>query len=194
MGWVMTGIPLGEYLRSMNACSESVRWAEGYGTDWPSAWTQCPRGDWMLWIAGMVAVDRKLLVLAACACARRALVHVPAGEDRPRLAIETAERWARGEAGFEEVRKAATAAWEAATEAASSAAYSSAAVASAAAEVAAGTVAEEVAEVAFAAAEVSSAWVVASSAWVVAENKAHADVVRKMIPVRVMLDLPLFGD
>ena len=29
----------------------------------------------------------------ACACARRALPYVPAGEDRPRLAIEAAEKW-----------------------------------------------------------------------------------------------------
>ena len=37
---------------------------------------------------------RRRLVLVACACARRGLQFVPMHEDRPRLAIDTAERWA----------------------------------------------------------------------------------------------------
>jgi hypothetical protein len=57
----------------------------------------------------------RALVLATGACARTALEYVPAGEDRPRLAIETAERWARGEATLDEVRRAKSdtnAAWK----------------------------------------------------------------------------------
>jgi hypothetical protein len=34
------------------------------------------------------------VVRLACQCARTALQYVPNGEDRPRLAIEAAERWA----------------------------------------------------------------------------------------------------
>ena len=49
---------------------------------------------------------RETAALAACACARLALVHVPAGEGRPLAAIETTERWARGEATLDEVRTA----------------------------------------------------------------------------------------
>ncbi len=44
--------------------------------------------------------------MAACACARLSLVHVPSGEERPRIAIETAESWCRGEANIEQVREA----------------------------------------------------------------------------------------
>jgi hypothetical protein len=51
----------------------------------------------MIWLATKAGVDRKALVLVACGCARLSLVHVPSGEDRPRIAIETAERWARGD-------------------------------------------------------------------------------------------------
>jgi hypothetical protein len=43
--------------------------------------------------------SRKKLILAACGCARLALKHIKKGEDRPRLAIETTEAWARGENG-----------------------------------------------------------------------------------------------
>ena len=69
----------------------------------------------MLWLLGGWCVtlsDRKLLVLAACACARLALPHVLAGELRPLHAIETAEHWARDENGvtLEDVRKARNAA------------------------------------------------------------------------------------
>jgi hypothetical protein len=72
----------------------------------------------LLWLAARVHLDRKRLVQAACACARQALQYIPAGEERPRLAIETAEAWARGEATIEELRKAAGAANAAANAAA----------------------------------------------------------------------------
>jgi hypothetical protein len=91
-------------LVALDACDEAVEWAHGYDS-LEAAWADCQRGDWMLWLAGHCAGDqpysdaRRPLVLAACACARLALPHVPAGEDRPRVAIETAEAWARGDAG-----------------------------------------------------------------------------------------------
>jgi hypothetical protein len=83
----------------------------------------------MLWIAARLEIDRKLIVSAACLCARQSLVHVRPGEDRPRIAIETAERWVRGEATIKEVRAArraaayAAAADAAAADAADDAAY-----------------------------------------------------------------------
>ena len=55
-------------------------------------------------------VSRQRLVLASCACARTVLHLVPEGEHRPQIAIETAERWTRGEATLEEVQLAANAA------------------------------------------------------------------------------------
>ena len=81
-----------DILTELGACAEAVKWA---GRKTPKkAWETCKRGDWLLWIADKLNVGRKLLVLAACACARTALKYVPAGEERPRLAIEAAERWA----------------------------------------------------------------------------------------------------
>ena len=103
-------------LLRLGACSEAIAWAESLGPNHPAdatAWEQCPRGDWMLWVAGRLGIPRATLVLGACACARQALVHIKAGEDRPRIAIETAESWARGGEGaasIEEVRKARAAA------------------------------------------------------------------------------------
>jgi hypothetical protein len=84
----------------------------------------------------------KKLVLAACRCARLALPFVRVGEDRPRLAIEAAEAWTRGEVSIDKVRPVFSAAANAADDswdandlvsesAATAAAVSSAAVADA---------------------------------------------------------------
>jgi len=50
--------------------------------------------------------SRQQLVLIACDIARLCLHLLPKGEDRPRVAIETAEAWARGEATRERVIQA----------------------------------------------------------------------------------------
>src|ERR1017187_81406 len=78
-------------LAKLGACSEARHAADGKSMR--EVWDSCDRGDWLLWLAGNIAIDRKLLVLAACDCARTALQYVPAGEYRPRIAIETAEAW-----------------------------------------------------------------------------------------------------
>lgn len=96
-------------IRALGACSDALAWLSAQEGSLYDAWRRCERGDWLLWLAARVGVDRRLLWLAACDCAEPALVHVPAGENRPRVAIETARRWAAGEATLEEVRSAAAA-------------------------------------------------------------------------------------
>ena len=98
-----------------SACADAKAWAREQPS-YRAAWTYCERGDWMLWLAGRLSskpesASRRKLVLCACACARTALRFVPNGETRPRVTIETAERWARGEHGvtLEAVRAAADA-------------------------------------------------------------------------------------
>ena len=100
-------------LEKLNACSEAVAWARTQ----PSrqiAWDKCERGDWMLWILDRTrkrnSPTHRKLVLTACACARLSLKYVTKGERRPLIAIQTAERWARGLATIQEVRMAAYAA------------------------------------------------------------------------------------
>ena len=129
-------------LIELNACEEAIQWVGDKTLE--RAWKECHRGDWMLWLADEIHVNQKLIVKAACTCARLALPHVPAGETRPLIAIETTEKWCEGEATIEEVRKAAEAAYAAraaadAACAAARAAYA-AARAAAAADDAAGAV------------------------------------------------------
>ncbi len=114
---------LRKWLDQREACSGALEWLGTRGL--ATAWGECDRGDWLLWLAGMAGVDRRRLVLAACACARGALPYIPEGENRPRVAIETAEKWARGEEGVTlgDVRRAACAAYAACATDATDAAY-----------------------------------------------------------------------
>ena len=126
-------------LVELNACPEAVDWASTQESP-ASAWRDCQRGDWMLWLVGRLSgkpggVKRRRLVLCACECARLALKYVKAGEDRPRLAIEAAEKWARHEGPTLDDVRAAAAYADAATAAyaaAAAAAYAAAAAAYAA--------------------------------------------------------------
>jgi hypothetical protein len=114
--------PFQSYLARMDACCEARSWAAGRTAQ--QAWAECERPDWLLWWARAAKVDRRLLVRAACACARTVLQYAPAGEQRPLRAIETAEAWCDGNATIEQVRSAADAASAAAyATAAASAAY-----------------------------------------------------------------------
>ena len=110
----MTRPALAEVLRALGACdkdeADAVPWARPYGINWDRALETCPHRDWLFWLAGRLLqrghLKPEVLVDTACACARRVLLLVPKDEERPRLAVEVAERWARGGATGEEVRAA----------------------------------------------------------------------------------------
>ena len=112
-------------LKRLLACQEARDWFTTQ-PDPETAWAKCERGDWMLWLCGKFSGrpesdGRKTLVLAACQCARLALKHVKKGEKRPLVCIETAERWAKGEATIEELQEARRAVADAAAAAAADA-------------------------------------------------------------------------
>ena len=144
----MTNAELRQFLQAKSACAAAMDWLDD--RDSSQMWAECRRPDWLLWWAGQ-AVSRQDLVLAACDCAETALRFVPEGEDRPRLAIETARRWARGEATVKEVdaaRAAAISAYIGAGYAASYAALTAYATPAPFAALAAAAAAEEAASAA----------------------------------------------
>ena len=153
---------LQEHLESLGACPEAREWAGARTAT--ETWEQCERADWLLWWAAKTEANtHQQVVLAACACARRALRFVPEGEDRPRLAIEAAERWA-AEPTKDNQRAAAWAAAEAA--AAAWAAAEAAAWAAAAAAWAAR----------------AAAWAAEAAAWAAAaEHKELCVLIRAML-------------
>jgi hypothetical protein len=187
-------------LVAMNACPDAVEWARGHSS-LAAAWKACDRAEWMLWFIGELcrtAPQRKKLTLATCACARTALKYVPKGEKRPLVAIQTAERWARGTHGvtIDDVRAARAAAGEAAGEAAGAAAWAAGAAAWAAAGAAwaagaaawaAGAAAWAAGDAARAAARAAgeAAWAAGAAAGDAARTKAlsrMSNIVRKHYP------------
>ena len=93
--------PISPILRDLHACQTARDFSRGKTI--AEAWTTCDRGDWLLWFAARIGVDRKIVVGAACDCADIA----PKFVARPRPAIETARKWIRGEATWQEVLHAA---------------------------------------------------------------------------------------
>jgi hypothetical protein len=113
---------------------EIVTWALNYKT-LTKAWNDCIRGDWMFWLCCLMCgkdgwPTRQELVLAACACAETAPKYVRKPEihtlqiEAARRAIETARKWANGEATIAAVNAAADDAYIAHAYAAAAAAYS----------------------------------------------------------------------
>jgi len=121
-----------DLLKELHACNVAVAWFDSRNPH--RAWRECKRGDWMLWLAARLNIDRKLIVTAACDCVELSLRFVTAGEARPNEAINVTRRWLAGKATREEVRAAANAAANAAyaADAAANAAYAADAAANAA--------------------------------------------------------------
>lgn len=104
-------------------CSEALRFRMQYQT-FKEAWAECPRGDWMLWIAQRVGVDLRTLTRAKALCALT--VRHLMKDERSVRACEVALKFADGEATREEL---AAAAYAAADADADDAAYAAAAAA-----------------------------------------------------------------
>lgn len=97
-----------QFFREHDEWDEVAVWVRQGKHDLASAWLECKRADWMLWLAVRLGLDHKQIVRAACACARIGLKYT----DDPRVAacIETTLRWCDGTASIEEVNDAASAA------------------------------------------------------------------------------------
>jgi hypothetical protein len=128
---------LATILSHLGACTDARVWAKTQ-PDLETAWRECKRSDWMLWLLAWTTLsqDDSRLRLMACDFAEAVLIYVPAGEDRPRRAIECARRFAAGDATRAEM-DAAGAARDAARDAAGAAAWAARAAAWAAAGAAA---------------------------------------------------------
>jgi hypothetical protein len=108
-------------LIKLEACYAAVEWASTK-PDLATAWRECKRGDWMLWLLGKTdrsepwSEGRKPLVRCALECAAEAAPYEGDGE-AGRAAAEcrrTVLAWTRGEATREEVNAARGAAANAA--------------------------------------------------------------------------------
>ena len=113
-----------ELAQKLNACSDATEFVSQYETI-EEAWAACPRGDWMLWTAIKLKIDRRLLVgvLGKCARTVQHLMKNP----RSIAALDACDKYAAGEISEKDLKAAADAAYDAAD-----AAYAAAAAADAA--------------------------------------------------------------
>jgi len=94
-------------LEKLNACNEAIEYVKTQESAL-SAWQNCERGDWMLWIAKRLNVDDKKLTLAKVMCAKQ--VEHLMKDQRSKDALVACLRYVNGEITREELNVAAAAA------------------------------------------------------------------------------------
>jgi hypothetical protein len=99
-----------EYLKSINACSDAIEWAESKTVEEVVA--TCHRGDWLLWLASKCDIGLQPLTLAKGHCANT--VRHLLKDDRSIKAVDTAIAFGEGTATREELDAAYAAAYAAA--------------------------------------------------------------------------------
>ncbi len=100
--WDANGKPMpaiwtfADHLRDLGACLQAVEWVGDATLE--TAWTTCRRADWLVWLAGRVGVDRRLIV--------RALVDMIRAEPSGAAvehACNAAIRWCDGELSLDDL-------------------------------------------------------------------------------------------
>lgn len=92
-----------DFLITNRACEAGLKWAKTQ-SDLYELWNNCHRGDWLLWLANRLKVDRKKQMLCAALCAHT-VVHLMT-DARSREAVRIAFLWGRGKATDEQLREA----------------------------------------------------------------------------------------
>jgi len=80
-------------IKKFNPCEEAIYFRNQY-PDFQAAWDNCPRGDWMLWLAAKLNVDDKKLTLAKGLCAKT-VIHLMK-DDKSKKAVRIAIDYGKG--------------------------------------------------------------------------------------------------
>lgn len=95
--------------QGLHACQDAIAWLEDKRhLTAEQLYSQCPRGDWLLWFFARIGVDRQLLALAACDCADLAK-HL-LSDNAPKNTTDIVRAYYQGKATLEDVKIAANAA------------------------------------------------------------------------------------
>lgn len=97
------------WLENKKACQESIIWIEENNIQsLEEAWNACEQGDWLLWMAKKLGVDKRKLALCGALCAHTVVQYMQ--DPRSRNAVRIAFLWGRGKATDEQLMAAADAA------------------------------------------------------------------------------------
>jgi hypothetical protein len=137
-------------ISKLNPCSDGAEYYESQ-PDFKTAWENCQRGDWMLWLASKLEVDIRTITLAKGLCAKTVL-HLMKDE-RSIKAVDVAIEYGMGTITDDAMRYAninahvaADASYAAAAASADAAAYAAADAAACAADAAAYAAADAAAD------------------------------------------------
>ena len=98
-----------EWLETNQACSQSIEWIEENNIQsLEEAWHTCGRGDWMLWMAKKLRINKRKLVLCGALCAHTVVEYMQ--DPRSRNAVRVAFLWGRGKATDAQLKAAREAA------------------------------------------------------------------------------------
>ena len=171
-----------ELLKKLNACQPAREWADDKTIE--EIWATCYRGDWMLWLARKLNIDKRVLTLAKGHCANT--VRHLMKDERSIAAVDMAIKYGEGNATDSELATAATAAYDAyaAAYATAAAAYAAAAydAYAAAAYAAYATAAADAAAYAADAAAYAAAFAARKKS-----QQETAEICRKYIPLDLIL-------
>ena len=78
-----------EKLEALNACALAVKWCRTQ-PDLPTAWTNCKRPDWMLWLAARIG-DKRANALSFEFADRAVRVHAATALEHAGMESEAAE-------------------------------------------------------------------------------------------------------
>ena len=99
-----------EWLQANKACGSSIQWIEENNIQsLENAWYACERGNWLLWMAEKLKVDKRKLVLCAALYAHTVMQYME--DPKSRNAVRIAFLWGRGKATDIELEKASADAW-----------------------------------------------------------------------------------
>ena len=94
-----------EWLQANKACGLSIQWIEEKNIQsLEEAWYVCDRGDWLLWMATRLNVDKHRLVLCAALCAHTVIQYMQ--DPRSRNAVRIAFLWGRRKTTYVQLEKA----------------------------------------------------------------------------------------
>ena len=102
-----------ELLKKLNACQPAREWASNKSID--EIWATCHRGDWMLWLARKLNIDKRVLTIAKGHCANT--VRHLMKDERSIAAVDMAIKYGEGNATDSELAAAADAAYDATADA-----------------------------------------------------------------------------
>jgi hypothetical protein len=141
-------------IKKFDPCKSAIEFRKEFKS-FEEAWDACPRGDWMLWLASKLKVDKRLLTLTKGYCAKT--VEHLMKDERSKKAVQAAIDYGNNLIDEEELRGAAATAYAATATAAAAAAAAAADDAAAAAYAAYAAYAAAAAYAAYAAAAADAA-------------------------------------